>query len=289
MTWGREVGDPQWDSINTFYKMNDRLRLAYLRFTDSTEASVSPVGVAWRYIRDNHPTIQLYSGDGSHPSVAGTYLAACTFYASLFRKSPVGATYLSTLDASTAGILQNAAALSVLDSLDFWHLRSNEEVAIANFESVTNNLTVDFANTSWRYTESYWTFGDGTNSVDTNPQHTYASTGTYTVSLIASNECGEDTIQYLIDVNLAALNSNIMQQFKITQLEKGLFILSSNSSLDLKEISIYDLIGNNIGNKLLKIDAEKSEVFIDLRNHASGIYMIQVNSFDQYFQTKVYN
>ena len=28
MTWGREVGDPQWDSINTFYKMNDRLRLA---------------------------------------------------------------------------------------------------------------------------------------------------------------------------------------------------------------------------------------------------------------------
>jgi len=80
-----------------------------------------------------------------------------------------------------------------------------------------------------------------------------------------------------------------MQQFKITQLEKGLFILSSNSSLDLKEISIYDLIGNNIGNKLLKIDAEKSEVFIDLRNHASGIYMIQVNSFDQYFQTKVYN
>ena len=28
MTWGRENGDPQWDSINTFHKMNDRLRSA---------------------------------------------------------------------------------------------------------------------------------------------------------------------------------------------------------------------------------------------------------------------
>lgn len=117
MTWGRENGDPQWDSINSFYKMNDRLRLAYLRIMDSAQASVSPVGSAWRYVRDNDPSIQLYSGDGSHPSVSGTYLAACTFYASLFRKSPEGATYTAGLTPSVAALLQNAAAITVLDSL----------------------------------------------------------------------------------------------------------------------------------------------------------------------------
>ena len=37
MTWGRENGDPQWDSISTFNKMNLRLRNAYLRFADSSE------------------------------------------------------------------------------------------------------------------------------------------------------------------------------------------------------------------------------------------------------------
>jgi hypothetical protein len=42
MTWGRQVGDPQWDSINTFDKMNLRLRNAYLRIADSANASVSP-------------------------------------------------------------------------------------------------------------------------------------------------------------------------------------------------------------------------------------------------------
>ena len=43
MTWGRENGDPQWDSINTFNKMNLRLRNAYLRFADSSQSSVSPL------------------------------------------------------------------------------------------------------------------------------------------------------------------------------------------------------------------------------------------------------
>jgi hypothetical protein len=289
MTWGREVGDPQWDSINTFYKMNDRLRLAYLRFVDSTESSVAPVGVAWRYVRDNYPTIQLYSGDGSHPSVAGTYLAACTFYASLFRKSPVGASYLSTLDATTAGILQSAAALCVLDSLETWHLRSNEEVAIAGFTSATTDLSVQFTNTSWRSTDYSWSFGDGATSSLINPQHTYAVDGNYTVTLIASNECGDDTIQQIVSVQLAGLSLNNLDQFKIAHLEKGVYLLSSSIHLSMNNIVLVDLLGNEIGSKAIKVDSEIGEVQIDLRNFADGIYMIQFSSNGQQFQGKIYN
>jgi PKD repeat protein len=289
MTWGREVGDPQWDSINTFYKMNDRLRLAYLRFVDSTESSVAPVGVAWRYVRDNHPTIQLYSGDGSHPSVAGTYLAACTFYASLFRKSPVGASYLSTLDATTAGILQSAAALCVLDSLETWHLRSNEEVAIAGFESVETDLSVQFTNTSWRSTDYYWTFGDGMTSNAHNPQHTYTADGNYTVTLIASNECGSDTIQQIVSVQLAGLSVNNLDQFKIAHLEKGVYSLSSSLHLSMNNIVLVDLLGNEIGSKTITVDSESGEMQIDLRNFAEGIYVIQFSSNGQQFQGKIYN
>ena len=289
MTWGREVGDPQWDSINTFYKMNDRLRLAYLRITDSAQASVSPVGVAWKYVRDNHPTIQLYSGDGSHPSVEGSYLAACTFYASLFRKSPVGATYTSTLDVTTAGILQNAAALCVLDSLETWHLRSNDEVAIADFESMTTDLSVQFTNSSWRSTDFEWNFGDGATSNLSNPEHTYAMDGNYTVTLVASNECGDDTIQKVISVSLAGLPSNDIDEFRIAQLEKGLFQLASSSTLSLNEIALFDLLGNEIGSRTIKLDSVSGNVQIDLRNFAEGIYTIRIKSTDQYFQGKIYN
>jgi hypothetical protein len=44
-----------------------------------------------------------------HPSLAGTYLAACTFYAALYGKSPVGNPYAADLDADTARFLQGVA------------------------------------------------------------------------------------------------------------------------------------------------------------------------------------
>jgi hypothetical protein len=120
MTWGRENGDPQWAPISTFDGMNARLRAAYMRMADSTDASVSPVGSAWKYVRDNNPGINLYAGDGSHPSIQGSYLAACVFYASIYRKTPVGASFISSLSQADADVLQAAAALTVLDSLDQW-------------------------------------------------------------------------------------------------------------------------------------------------------------------------
>jgi hypothetical protein len=37
------------------------------------------VGDAWEATLAAHPAIGLFSGDGAHPSEAGTYLAACVF------------------------------------------------------------------------------------------------------------------------------------------------------------------------------------------------------------------
>jgi hypothetical protein len=36
------------------------------------------------------PSLSLYHEDGSHPAPAGSYLAACVFYAVLLDKSPIG-------------------------------------------------------------------------------------------------------------------------------------------------------------------------------------------------------
>lgn len=283
MTLGRENGDPQWEPINTFDKMNARLRDAYMRITDSAQASVAPVGVAWKYVRDNHPTIQLYSGDGSHPSVAGSYLSACTFYASLFRKSPVGASYTAGLDAATAQILQTAAGLSVLDSLENWHLRSNEEIAIAGFSLVQSGSTFNFTDASWRATDLLWDFGDGNSSAALNPVHTYANPGTYTVSLIASNECGEDTLEVNVQIQTNSLNENEAILFK--QISPSIYQLDVSA---IVAASVY-----NSGGQLLKmLDSndlfEKEQLIIDLSNFSTGIYFLDVQTHTEYLRFKLY-
>ena len=56
-------------------------------------------------------------------------------------------------------------------------------------------LTVNFTNTSTGDpTPAFsWTFGDGTNSAQTSPSHTYSTAGDYIVTLHASNSGGDDT------------------------------------------------------------------------------------------------
>ncbi|MDY6951132.1 MAG: PKD domain-containing protein [Thermodesulfobacteriota bacterium] len=55
-------------------------------------------------------------------------------------------------------------------------------------------LTIDFTDRSAGAPSNWsWLFGDGQSSLEASPSHTYDSTGTYTVILEVSNDCGSDT------------------------------------------------------------------------------------------------
>jgi hypothetical protein len=85
MTWGRQ-NRPQ---------MIDSLAAAYEHIGNQLQALVNPVGRAFQRVNENHPSINLYIDDGSHPSVWGTYLACCVFYAKIWNTSPVGIQYVN--------------------------------------------------------------------------------------------------------------------------------------------------------------------------------------------------
>jgi hypothetical protein len=59
--------------------------------------------------------IELYEIDKRHPSLAGTYLAAGTVYATLYRKSPVGLGYMAGLSPALVFLLQASAWETVQD------------------------------------------------------------------------------------------------------------------------------------------------------------------------------
>lgn len=72
----------------------------------------------------------------------------------------------------------------------------------ANFASSANFNTVSFTNNSSNAVSYAWNFGDGNTSNATNPTHTYASAGTYSVSLVATNSCGNNTRTRSVTVTL---------------------------------------------------------------------------------------
>ncbi len=69
-----------------------------------------------------------------------------------------------------------------------------EAAPSAFFTFSKSDLTVNFLNQSNGSTAYFWDFGDGNVSIDKDPQHTYSEVGAYAVTLIASNDCGSDTL-----------------------------------------------------------------------------------------------
>lgn len=83
--------------------------------TNTDGVRIAPVGEAWKKVytqlENNSKEASLYYGDEKHPSVRGSYLAACTIYATIFQKSPVGLKYVpSGVTAEFAKTIQQYAA-----------------------------------------------------------------------------------------------------------------------------------------------------------------------------------
>jgi hypothetical protein len=73
-------------------ELQAKLTDAYRRAARELSGTLCPVGIAFQNARISNPGLHLFRSDGSHPSPAGTYLAACVFYAVLTGRSPVGLT-----------------------------------------------------------------------------------------------------------------------------------------------------------------------------------------------------
>ena len=80
---------------------------------NANDALVIPAGLAFAKARAKHPELEFYQPDKRHPTLIGTYLAACTAYAAIYKKSPVGNTYTADIDPATARFLQEVALETV--------------------------------------------------------------------------------------------------------------------------------------------------------------------------------
>lgn len=89
--------------------MTAQLAEAYTQAGKDNHAQVIPAGLAFARSVAQKPDLELYIADKRHPTLAGSYLAACTTYATLFKKSPVGLGYTAGLDPAIARHLQTVA------------------------------------------------------------------------------------------------------------------------------------------------------------------------------------
>ncbi|MGV9012708.1 MAG: PKD domain-containing protein [Flavobacteriales bacterium] len=260
MTWGRENGDADncafWPPVCTYEGMQAQLRISYLQMAQDNNAACAPAGMVWKRVREEFPAIGLYASDGSHPSVAGSYLVACTMYTTFFRRSTVGATFTSTLDATIAATLQQAASSVVLDSLSTWNIGVNDPVALPEYADLGYGQ-VTFSESSTNTTSNFWDLGDGSTRTESSFTHSYGSNGDYTVTYIAMDDCGRsDTSIFSIPGIVVGIQEQQGTGFHVTSDAQGLSIYNSG---DAGSLQLFDLQGRLLRSE--RMEARSSQRF----------------------------
>jgi hypothetical protein len=117
LTWAHRDGWPE-NGLTSYASMQSAVDAGYFGIARNLHVAVAPVGDAWSAMLSEEQRAGRRPGlwvfDGSHPTVMGTYLAACVFYATIFRESPIGLPYSDGIVPEEAARLQATASQIVL-------------------------------------------------------------------------------------------------------------------------------------------------------------------------------
>lgn len=288
MTWGRKYGDQSncatlpW--VCTYEGMDDAIRESYTYMSAVNFSELSPVGAVWRALRTNHPEIELYSSDNSHPSVAGSYAAACAFYTLIYKKDPTTITWNSTITQTEANTIKLVTKSIVFDEMANWDFTVNP--ANADFMHEINDNEVSFTNTSNDFDSLFWDFGDASTSTEVHPVHIYQAGGDYTVSLTVI-KCGKSDVKTSPITIESGVNidKNILSEFHIypNPASKELSI-KFDKKYNNAVVKVIDISGKTI---LEKVVSHTAFLQLDVSALSPGIYVLNVMADGVSFSTTI--
>lgn len=120
ITWGRRSGNDAMDKygktiekypyiFESYNSMQQALSRGIRAEAIMFDTGIADVGKTWSEIRRIEPDLQLYCKDGSHPSYAGSYLAATVIYTAIYGKPLGRKAFHGQLDSRTARLIRRTA------------------------------------------------------------------------------------------------------------------------------------------------------------------------------------
>ncbi len=172
------------------------------------------------------------------------------------------------------------------DTLNMVDYISTQDVPTTNFEfSSISYFVYAFSNNSTDADSYVWDFGDGTMSTEENAEHTYVESGTYTVILSATNECGTSTYEEeIIIIETATIDG--LDAFGGLSISpnpnNGDFLISmSVAAAGEVYLEIYNIYGQKIQTISFQIGSGFNKLPIQLENPTPGAYLMLLKKGDK--------
>jgi hypothetical protein len=130
-----------------------------------------------------------------------------------------------------------------------------------------------------------WDFGDGMGSHSSDPEHTYGSGGTYTVTLTTTNDCDSDVTEETIFLSPSGIHDHLTAadiQVYPNPGDGRFTLLLSSLYMTQVQIRITDITGREV---LMLSNAQVAAGKITLQtNLPHGVYLLQVKTQDMTFK-----
>lgn len=258
-------------NLDTYNTTMDLIRANLEYLSDSTELFFAPAGESIRTAWNTDQTTMLWGGNGDiHPNAKGSYIIACSFYASIFQKPSFGTSEISSLTALEASNYQELADTTVLNHLSDWRINTYNQ--FTDFDNVVNQSTVDFTSTSQNIDSLTWDFGDGNTSNTSSTTHTYAQNGSFDIVLTTYNgNCVETKTK---TVTISTIELNEIHPFTTRRVFPNPFIdRITVENCKKEEILFSNLLGQDFNN-VISINESSNGLEVDTRNLPKGTYIL---------------
>jgi len=243
-----------------------------ISLADEINARVCPTGILWSNYEFNYPGVDLYT-DLIHPTIIGSYLAACSLYSTVYEEVPEVENYFPSITIEEALICQSLTSSVILNDLSLWNIGY-----IAHFGYSIQNNSVKFSHVTSNASYYLWDFGDNTSSMEETTVHQYSDTGNYDVQLIIKS----DTCFNLSDTITKSLRiSNIDVPF--TEISIGPNPFKNQLNINLKQnydeviIEVFDLRSKKVFSANYYA---LNKIYLDLSGLASGSYLLTMKLYE---------
>jgi PKD repeat protein len=189
-------------------------------------------------------------------------------------------------------VISNQCKVRILDLYDNSIMDESDlhfsivSAPIVNFMADQTNITIgniiNFADLSGNAPIQWkWSFPGGTpdNSSQQNPSIKYENKGTFTVSLIATNEYGADTLVksgYITVGNAGLIDNSNLKELKIfPNPNRGVFTIELTSIVKQDvELELLNAIGNIVLRMKIPLQSGKIQQRIQITSAPSGLYQL---------------
>ncbi len=164
----------------------------------------------------------------------------------------------------------NGGCSSPLDTVDVTTLPQPG----ADFSFSSNNLVADFTAIVSNPDSVAWDFDDGNFATGLTPQHTYAATGTYNVTMTAYLDGCDSSITQAVSITTGLVNT-IGRDIKVYPNPTNGLVTINSVGVVFESVEVLDMLGNVVYKEEVTFESNKS---INLSSLSDGNYLIKLVS-----------